>query len=122
MALESFTLRLRPAVIQRIKDDAVTLDKDPSIHGRNLVDAALTRDDGRELHLLRLAVQNQTAHIEALTAQQNAFYTCVIESVEDMLINQALPVAERLRIPFVRKKIKALCLRLGLPYTQPLED
>ena len=58
MALETFTVRLRPEVIQRIKDDAKKRDKDRSIHGRDLIYAALTRDDGRELQLLRLAVQD----------------------------------------------------------------
>ncbi len=122
MALVRYSFRHRPEVLERIKREALQLGIAHTIHTRNLVDAALTRDDGRELQLLRLAVQDQTAKIEALTAQQEDFYQCFIESVEDILINQALPLAERLRIPFVRKKTRELCLRLGVPYTPTLEE
>ncbi len=122
VALKLCTFRHRPEVLERIKRDAQQQGIKPTIHTRNLIDAALTRDDGRELQLLRLAVQNQSDQIAALTAQQEEFYQCFIESVEDILINQALPLAERLRIPFVRKKTRELCLRLGVPYTPPLEE
>ncbi len=122
MALVRYSFRHRPEVLERIKRDAQQLGVHHTIHTRNLVDAALIRDDGRELQLLRLAVQDQTAKIEAFTAQQEEFYACFVESVEDILINQALPPAERLRIPFVRKKTREWCLRLGIPYTPPLEE
>ena len=122
VALKLYSFRHRPEVLERIKRDAQQQGIQHTIHTRNLVDAALTRDDGRELQLLRLAVQDQTAKIEALTAQQEEFYQCFIESVEDILINQALPPAERLRIPFIRKKSREWCLRLGIPYTPPLEE
>ncbi len=122
MTLARYSFRHRAEVLERIKREALQLGIAHTIHTRNLVDAALTRDDGRELQLLRLAVQNQSDQIAALTARQEDFYQCFIESVEDILINQALPLAERLRIPFVRKKTRELCLRLGVPYTPPLEE
>ncbi len=122
MTLARYSFRHRPEVLERIKRDAQQLGIAHTIHTRNLVDAALTRDDGRELQLLRLAVQDQTAQIEALTAQQEEFYQCFIERVDDILINQALPPTERLRIPFVRKKTREWCLRLGVPYPPPPEE
>ncbi len=122
MTLARYSFRHRPEVLERIKRDAQQQGIQHTIHTRNLVDAALTRDDGRELQLLRLAVESQTAQIAAFTAQQEEFYACFIESVEDILINQALPRTERLRVPFIRQKKRELCLRLGIPYTPPLEE
>ncbi len=78
MTLARYSFRHRAEVLERIKREALQLGIAHTIHTRNLVDAALTRDDGREL--------------------------------------------QRLRIPFVRKKTRELCLRLGVPYTPPLEE
>ena len=105
MAHESFPLRLDPDVITRIRNDADRLGLPPATHGRNLIYAALTQDDGAELHRLRIKVDDLETQIHKLTI-------CFIDGIEAVLFNQAVGEDQRMSIAEATSQIDEFRRRL----------
>ncbi len=105
MANESFPLRLDPDVVTRIKHDADRLGLPAATHGRNLIHAALTQDDGAELHRLRIKVDDLETQIHKLTI-------CFIDGIEAVLFNQAVGEDQRMSIADATSQIDEFRRRL----------
>jgi len=105
MALEKYTFRLGADVIRRIKNDAERLGTEHTTHTRNLVHAALTRDDGAELHRLRIKVDDLETQIHKLTVS-------FIDGIEAVLFNLAVGQDERMTIADATSQVDEFRRRL----------
>ena len=105
MAHESFPIRLDPDVVRRIKQEASRLGLPAATHGRNLILAALTQDDGAELHRLRIKVDDLETQIKKLTIS-------LIDGFEAILFNLAVGEDQRMSITEATSQIDEFRRRL----------